>query len=320
MSIKKIKNIDKQVIVLLYLSGFNGVLIAKEYNVVPEVIYKILRKENVMRYKESQVKKQDEENIVTLYQSGNSVPKIANLYNITPMSIYFMLRKNNIEIRNQSQAQRKYSLNEDYFENIDCEEKAYFLGWVFADGYINEKGNCMDLGLKIDDTEILNKLNNLIKSDRPLLYRKVNKFEQARLSISSKKIINDLKKYGLHQAKSFTIKFPILNGELYKHFIRGYFDGDGCIYIGKKSKSVSMRGNYQFLNGLNCIIPEDFKGKIYKSKSIDTLLFTSKKSSAKFLKWIYDNAIIYLNRKYLMFKKYLESGRYYDVNQGILQF
>jgi len=94
---------------------------------------------------------------------------------------------------------RKYKLNENYFELIDSEEKAYFLGLLYVDGYINERLNLVDLTLHQQDKEILDKLVNILYPEgRPL---KIIREKYLRLVINSKKLVNDLKRHGCFQKK-----------------------------------------------------------------------------------------------------------------------
>lgn len=131
---------------------------------------------------------------------------------------------------------RKYDIDEDYFDVIDTQNKAYALGLYYADGSVASNGGTLvRLSLQECDKEILDKLNSEFGGNRKLLfieYHKKNKnwSNQYCLSISNKKLHNDLIKHGCLPNKSLILKFPTtVPYDLTRHFIRGYFDGDGSL-------------------------------------------------------------------------------------------
>ena len=69
------------------------------------------------------------------------------------------------------------------------------------------------------------------------------------VSLSGKKIVKDLEEKGLHPNKTFTIKYPEISEELERHFLRGYFDGDGCIRISTDKRDGSKRGDLRLVSG-----------------------------------------------------------------------
>ncbi len=83
--------------------------------------------------------------VIERYKNGESARVISKSFGISPPSIYGLLKRRSIERRTYSETSRKYSLNETYFNNIDCQEKAYFLGFLYADGYNNEERGVVEL-------------------------------------------------------------------------------------------------------------------------------------------------------------------------------
>lgn len=218
---------------------------------------------------------------------------------------------------------KKYKVNETFFDNIDTEEKAYWLGMIFADGYVihrcrKEKYHEYIIGIDLCEPtgQHLEKLRCLITENNIKCYTYIgsNKFRY-RLIITSKHMFESLQKYGVIQSKSLTLKFPKnIPNELIHHFIRGYFDGDGSIYTGKNkiiSKStgkektyltnkISICGTFEFLTELHKILK--IGGKcIHKEKRRETntwkLTYSSTKRSKIFYDFIYKNATVYLERK-----------------------
>lgn len=212
---------------------------------------------------------------------------------------------------------RKYNLNENFFELIDSEEKAYFLGFLFADGYVNEKLNMVDLTLHNKDKEILNKFVGLLYFEgRPLSIIRTN---YLRLVINSKKITNDLKLHGCFQKKTFNLKFPKLDKNLIKHFIRGYFDGDGCVMINKNTLNVAIVGTIDFLNEVkenlnkNCCLNETVYDNRHpnRNNNIRALRFGGNIIINRIFHYLYDDSTIYLNRKRKIFLSILENKDYF---------
>src|ERR1035437_1132855 len=130
-----------------------------------------------------------------------------------------------------------YTFDEHYFDNIDTKDKAYILGFLFADGYNYECRGVISLSLAQRDKEILDKINEILHSNRPLQFIDMKKYHkeqthqnQYRLNLSNRHTSMTLKKLGCSQCKSKTLLYPtFLTPEFTHHFIRGYFDGDSCI-------------------------------------------------------------------------------------------
>lgn len=208
---------------------------------------------------------------------------------------------------------RQLKLNENYFNNIDTPNKAYILGWIISDGYVNTN----KLIFNIKDLEILELIKTELESEHKIsktssFDKRTNKtYEGYSLQICSKKLIKSLNKLGIYQAKSFTVELPRIDETLYPHLIRGIFDGDGHIGIGKQKSGkliprFSMIVSEIIYNDLEPIFNE--LGIIYKSpelissKNGDNILkirIYKKEELLKFFNYIYPNyEVSKLNRKY----------------------
>lgn len=118
-----------------------------------------------------------------------------------------------------------------------------------------------------------------------------------------------LKDYGLVGAKSLILEFPEwLNRDLYPHFIRGYFDGDGSISKEKYKYNMSIISTESFCSYVQKILLEDLgiESHMYISrseeKSTRTLMITRKHLNKIFFDWLYRDANLYLQRKYNIYK------------------
>ena len=155
----------------------------------------------------------------------------------------------------QSQNARKYNINQDYFKTW-THNMAYILGLWFADGCIY--GNKMfDITLHKKDKYILKKIAEELKYEGPL-YDYVDR-QAVRINFSCKVIYDDIIKLGGTERKSLTLNFPEIPKEYLSDFIRGYFDGDGCVMNLKNNRlnSAFTCGNRKFLEDLLKILKEE---------------------------------------------------------------
>jgi hypothetical protein len=212
----------------------------------------------------------------------------------------------------------KYTFkDENFFEKIDSEEKAYFLGLIFADGSLNNKLKTLQLTLVEEDSDILEYFIRNIYLDRELrtIYpRSVNHKVQKQVTITSRIFYESLLVYHLSQNKSengIWVNEGLISKELFHHFIRGYFDGDGCIYHNNKSgdKTVSFTGSHVFIENLRRFLVVELslnKGNIskrYKDGFSSTLTFGGLKQVEKIKKYLYKDSNIYFKRKLLKFNQ-----------------
>lgn len=251
-----------------------------------------------------------EKEIIKLYNQNRNMREISKKYNTNRFMISNILKKNNIKIRNRSNY-HKYKVNELFFENIDNEKKAYCLGIWYADGCNFAKENCIIISLK--DLDVIKKIKKTMNFNGPITKIKEENYALLyKLTIYHKKLSQDLIKWGCVQRKTYCLNFPKnISEELMPHFIRGLFDGDGCICPVTKSKRwcVSITGTKDICNGLRNYLNY---GYVYiNRKNInnhhETYIWTTKgqREVKYFLDYIYNNAVIYMNRKFKKYQKFL---------------
>lgn len=227
-----------------------------------------------------------ETQIIELYNSGLGMSNIANQLNISSTKVWNILKSNNVEIR------RKHSkIDEMYFDNPNTEKAAYWAGFIAADGYIYNLGKYVRIEINIKDKQHLELLGNDIGKN----VTEYDKHNSCKLTISSKHIVDTLRQYQITQNKSLTLQFPTnINVDNIHHFIRGYFDGDGCFF-----KNYQILGNNDFLFGIVNSLPFECCYSITKPKNSNYyLLRVRKKSFEQFFDFMYKDATIYLDRKY----------------------
>lgn len=209
----------------------------------------------------------------------------------------------------------KLPINDNIFKVIDNEHKAYWLGFLYADGNVHldkKKHHKIELTLKESDLTHLEKFRDFISSSNKIAYRK--KAKAYRISFCNDSIGKDLISLGCFIKKSNILKFPTIEQvpkELQKHFVRGYLDGDGSIVIYKRNDGLALTtcllGTKEFLEGVksNLNLPDNKLTVTNKGSLANcfTLQYANY-HSVKILEYLYKESTIYLERKY---NKYLEA-------------
>lgn len=264
------------------------------------------------------------EEITLLYEGGMSLTKIGKKLSIDRKALARLLKNNDIESRKGFSYARKYDLNEHYFDIIDTEEKAYILGFIYADGNNLFRLNRISIHLSITDEEILKKMSYIFYGEEVLKYNsRTNKdgkiFHYVWLNLFSKHMSQHLATLGVVEAKSHKIIFPEwLDKALYRHFIRGLIDGDGWIYLSNNytnSPSVGLICTRQVNDFLKNYFEKELGLKAYLCKAhkqdVDVMCEIRIKNyhqSKILLDWFYGDATIYLQRKYKLYREFL--GKY----------
>ena len=244
--------------------------------------------------------------MIGMYKSGLSVSKIGKHFDYSRELIRKTLAKNRLVLRKLHQINHKHIINDHLFDNIDTEEKAYFLGFLFADGNVHKKCNAIVLKLHEKDKYILVRFSHMIYGFEHLLRSENNVI----LKFSSYDMKLRLIELGCVPAKSLILSWPekLQDPEMIRHFIRGYFDGDGCITSNKNDYRANIISTHNFCEAVKSLI---FKvscidGKISHKKN-DTnrgnlvtasLEYAGNRRVAIFMEWLYKDSTIYLIRKH----------------------
>ena len=180
--------------------------------------------------------------IINQRKIGITEKEISKKFDISLRQYYKLLKLNNIE---QKSKVVRYKFNEDYFETIDTEDKAYFLGFIVADGSVNSKSNVIQITQK--EPDILYEFKRYIKYEGDLIKSKTR--DVFDIKISSSKMKSDLLKLGISPNKTMSVNYPLIPENLQNHFMRGVFDGDGCISIHHDKRDNSNRGQVNICSG-----------------------------------------------------------------------
>lgn len=297
----------------LYLKqGLSCTKIGKKIGTTAATISSFLKKNGINVINKQNIINCDIENdIIPRYIKGESLSKLSKEFNVSVKTLSRKLKEKGIVIINY---QNKAKFDETIFDNIDTEEKAYWLGFIFADGYLSSRDYGFELSLKGSDVEHLYKFNKFTKHNKNNVKLGEAKFGdkvfiRCRWGIVNKHLWTTLNSYGCTPRKSLTLEFPFLSDKnLIRHFIRGYFDGDGCLsYHIRKNKifpKITFLGTMKFLNVLQNNLNKNIKTTILSDKRMKNtyILSISTTDVLDFLDYLYKDSSIYLDRKFNRYK------------------
>lgn len=256
-------------------------------------------------------------------ESGCSCTEIAKVFGVSRQAVNLHARAFNLHkirwsfvlVRHKHRTHK--CLDENVFEKIDSEEKAYWLGFLMADGYIKSFDNWtsrLGLTLGIKDRKHGMRFRQFLKTNCALYVGK----RSCVIRVSSNKLVRDLAKYAITSKKTKEAEIKNIPEKYYRHFIRGVIDGDGCIQHRRKPNGneillVSVASSsIKFLSQIIDI----FNSQVFDSNEYKPLLCKVQEQTHQFmyaggraikiLMWIYGEARICLYRKYERFQEYLE--------------
>ena len=300
--------------------------IGKELNVSHSYVYEHLKEWNIelrkSKNKKERICDKYKSEIIDMYLNKKlSVLEIADNLNISIYTIYDGLKEWGVKRRSPSE-NSKFKANYKFFDKIDNENKAYWLGFMYADGYITNDYMGLTLSSK-DKTHLekyrrdLNSNHNINEYFREGNSKTFNKKDiyYSRLLLKSKNLTNSLKDKGCLNNKSLILKFPnenILPQKYARHFLRGYFDGDGSLILSHNSINFKLCGTKEFLSSvidiLNKNIPtHTFNKKFYKRRKDDKnnyyISYGGRIKTLSVMDFIYKDSNIFLDRKYELYLK-----------------
>lgn len=258
----------------------------------------------------------DDKLICDLYSNGYSMNQIRKIIGCSQTSVTKILRNNNIEIKPKyiwnRENYNKHTLIFNYFENIDSEDKAYWLGYITADGTISKDKYKMALTSK--DLEIIEKFKFNIETTHPITtitrldYRTNKIYTRYLIQINSIKFVSHLLNLGITNNKSHHCNFPNISDEFIPSYLRGIFDGDGG--LGKNSEKsirMSFSATLEILERIQIYLSKlgIDKHPIYRlSDNCNVYVTHYFGDTMKILKMMYDKSTYKtrLNRKYNIYK------------------
>lgn len=220
----------------------------------------------------------------------------------------------------------KYSVDDAFF-NTWSTQMAYILGFLYADGHLENSHHIRGKYVRVinTDRDRIEIIKQTLQSKHPIQMRdKIGNNKQAfLLRIGSQKLYNRLHQLGITPRKSLTMKFPAVPKKYLSAFVRGYFDGDGCVHLerystngdsrpAKRMRTIFTSGSKQFLIVLSQLLFKNAHIDKYllhnhnKKGSFQLRLSTG--SSVRLFTYMYRDVMpeLYLKRKYAIFTRYFK--------------
>lgn len=280
------------------------------------------------QYLENIISKEEVNEIISMYNNNVSLRELEKRVPYSRQALARMLERLGAKTTSGNHY-RKYFFDFNFFEKIDSEIKAYWLGFMYADGCVlpqdprgyGEQEFKISVGKK--DLEILEKFKEDIKSTYPIREdasknRKNENYQvQVLQSLRSQKTVEDLKRLGCVENKSLILTFPTeeqVPKEFIYDFIRGYFDGDGSISEHNGAYLISIIGTENFIKTLSTYFEG---GSVLPDKRKNNSWYFSLGGNLQVIKayhLLYDNKTRFMDRKYQKFQLLLQK---YGENHGI---
>lgn len=193
----------------------------------------------------------------------------------------------------------KYIYNEYYFNEIDDHDKAYWLGFIFGDGYINEDRNLLVIKLGGIDESHLYKFKECMQAENPVKieYHNITGNKLVKIEFAGKQLISDLQKLGVFK-KTDRKNIPDIDKKFIPDFIRGLFDADGGI----EKKRLNLCGSYEICKFVQDTLIKECGAshtKIHFHDNTYRVYFSVNRLNViRYLYPVNINKNIYLDRKY----------------------
>ena len=318
----------KRALIVDYQHGISWKNLATKYKLADATIIRVLDGHNILRRGHAGSQETSKANInatnskaVILYQKGSPVTEICHICNISMPSLYRYLDIMEIPL------DRGSNPHLDFFHSIDTEFKAYWLGFIAADGHVCPDRNQLKIGLCRTDYVHLCRLRdalgvrNRIYWTRPKTRGKIHNVST--LDVRSKGMVADLIALGLKRNKTHNLEWPPIPPVFERHFIRGYFDGDGCWTIKKGQWRPNLEfaciGTWSFIGSLqdnlvaNCQLQHTKLKKHQSTPSVCIAVYGGNLQCIRIANYLYEDATIYLPRKRnVVLNHYRQFPEYYS--------
>lgn len=243
-------------------------------------------------------------------QEHYSLKKVGEEFNVSRSVITRVFKENNIEINHDN---HRYQANYNYFEKIDSKEKAYWLGFLAADGcvYVRPENATISINLNSRDRKHLEKFNNSLNGNYPIkdIITSAgfsNNTPMSSIAVNSKKMAQDLIEKGVVPKKSLILKPPLINKKYYMDYIAGYFDGDGSLgETAQKEWFLNIQGTKEICEWLKeCLDWDSPLDKRHKNdKNSFYIRCGGKQKPFKIMSQFYEKSPIHLDRKFEKYNK-----------------
>lgn len=300
-----------------YSAGVLVATLAADYDCDPKTIRKSLRNSGV--YRTRYYTPEEKQALVASYCAGETIQTLAAAQGVSYATMSENLKNWGVDFRRTGPG-RTHTLQETFFDVIDTEEKAYWLGFLYADG--NVRHNVVQLDLAICDRAHVQAFANAVGYSGALLEQTRSKDDKehrsAYVHIGCAYMCRALTALGCVPRKTYAAQLltPAMPTELYSHFYRGYFDGDGCLskHSTKPAHAIELIGHPDFIATAQqwlmrtCDLAET---ALITPKNCATpvrvVRYQGNRQVKRILDALYADATIYLTRKYQQYQRFCES-------------
>lgn len=264
--------------------------------------------------------KEQENAIIESYINGISQNQLARDYNVSTGTIKRALIRNQITIRTVQETNvTKFNIDHNFF-NMDNQtsNSAYILGLLASDGWVSKENNCICIELQQSDKQILIDVNKILKNERPIKdYIRANGFKNSKLYFFSRQIKEDLSLYDIIPNKTYcdTNFIKNIKYQFYPDFLRGFFDGDGCVTSvnggirwqldGASLETFLSIYDYLKFNHINTVL-ENTTDDSCTIPRYRLYTYSKERTNSIFNLIYYNDNILKLNRKYEHFLELLK--------------
>lgn len=307
---KKFTNKDIAEMTRLFLSGVAVKNIGISFGVGERVVRKILTSHGVYKVGEIAWDNHMRSRAKEMYCNGKSIGFISSELGVGFSTISSFLRKSGVW---KYKGVKKYSCDRSFFENINTETQAYWLGFIMADGNIqlSRQRACLHIGIHRGDIEHLRKFKDAVRASNPIRIKDCD--STCNIDIYDRNLVESIRSLGIATSKTFCLDWKEITScfakDLRRHFIRGYFDGDGSwrgikqvsFNIACASKNFIYPLQRELVTGVNLNYV-----KIQHRNNCYSLDYGGRHQLLRLSKYLYQNSSVFLERKRDKIESYLK--------------
>lgn len=213
-----------------------------------------------------------------------------------------------VEAGINTRRKNRYTLNENYFDVIDSQTKAYLLGLIAADGCVTSKNYVAFESIDRELTELLR--SELQYSGEIRIVKPQNYAPHYRINFSSRQLATALSRWGVVTGRGVSGLYYFPELEYLAAYVLGYFDGDGCAYVskGRSGGLICIVGSFEFTSELARLLGMGVVAK-HSLKQVYYWKIYSRKNIEAFYNLVYKQQGIGLQRKKQKIEEILGSYR-----------
>lgn len=312
---RALSEVQEAALCAAYRFGAQSGALAQRYGVDTSTVRNILNRRGIARRSPILFDAEQEAVIVQRYQSGENALVIAKSLAVAEQTIRNVLKRGGARMRSVSHARRIYSCDHHFFDRIDTESKAYFLGFLAADGGIVK--NTLRVVLSPKDECVLRAFKHALSSDHPIKRYRSRTAKGGQngyfvyYTIISPEMVAALAKHGLNERKTFTLRWPTtIPPPLLRHYLRGYSDGDGS-FVARRFKDRpqwspaygwSITSSEDFVIGCREYLAKEHgfgrvKPIAHRTSDVKILRYSGNRQVARLADLLYRDVTVWLPRK-----------------------